>query len=177
MTCSGFDLREYWFEELGPQERRQVEAHLLQCGNCRDELERLRLTQQALLRLKDEEVPRRIAFVSDKVFEPSWAARWWGGLAGGVPRAAFAAALVLAVFFGGAWLSRPSVTVESGRWQIAFGPTDAKLEQSIAQAVAASDARHASELLNLEQTYELLVKQNNILYRQALELRPAAFRQ
>ena len=31
------------------------------------------LTQTALLSLADEEIPQRIAFVSDKVFEP----RWW----------------------------------------------------------------------------------------------------
>ncbi len=33
----------------------------------------LRVTLDAMATLREEEVPRRIAFVSDKVFEP----RWW----------------------------------------------------------------------------------------------------
>lgn len=165
MSCPPFDLRDYLFEELGAGERAQVDSHLAGCAGCRQELERLRLTRAALLRLKDEEMPRRIAFVSDKVFEPSRAARWWAA----VPRFAFGAALLLAVFFGGAWMSRPSITVEQGRWQIAFGGSGAE--------VARLEARHAAEMRNLEQTYELLVKQMNVLYRQSAEMRPALVRQ
>src|SRR5205814_3061629 len=40
---------------------------------CREELAELRLTLDTLSTLREEEIPRRIAFVSDKVFEP----RWW----------------------------------------------------------------------------------------------------
>ena len=165
MSCPPFDLRDYLFEELGAAERTQVDSHLAACAGCRQELERLRLTRAALLHLKDEEMPRRIALVSDKVFEPSRAARWWGA----VPRFAFGAALLLAVFFGGAWISSPSITVEQGRWQIAFGGSGAE--------VTRLEARHAAEMRNLEQTYELLVKQMNVLYRQSAEMRPALVRQ
>ncbi len=173
MNCCPYDLRDYWFQELDAGARREVEAHLHECAGCREELERLRLTQQSLLRLKDEEIPRRIAFVSDKVFEPSRAARWWSAVTGGVPRFAMAASLLLAVFFGGARISRPSLTVDSGRWQIAFGAADSgRLEALEARAV-----RHASDMQNIEQAYELLIKQMNMLYRQAGEMRPAEFRQ
>jgi len=165
MNCSPFDLRDYWLEELGMAERRQVDAHLETCSHCREELERLRVTRQALLRLKDEEVPRRIAFVSDKVFEPSRAARWWTALNAHVPRLAWSMALLLAVLFGGLAMARPSITVERGRWQLAFGGS------------AAVEARHAADMRDVREAYEVLFKQLNVLYQQSAEVRPAAYRQ
>ena len=79
MSCSPFDLKDYYFEELGGAERKQVEAHVTGCRACRDELQRLRLTGTTLLSLREEEIPRRIAFVSDPVFEPSrWRTAWSG---------------------------------------------------------------------------------------------------
>ena len=50
--------------------------------SCREELARLRLTLDALSTLREEEMPRRIAFVSDKVFEP----RWWQSVPASVVR-------------------------------------------------------------------------------------------
>ena len=41
------------------------------CGDCALELDQLRLTTAALRTLPDREIPQRIAFVSDQVFEPS----------------------------------------------------------------------------------------------------------
>ncbi len=169
MNCSPFDLRDYCLEELGMAERRQVEAHLETCCDCREEVERLHVTQQTLLRLKDEEVPRRIAFVSDKVFEPSRAARWWAAFNAHVPRLAWSMALLLAVLFGGLSLARPSITIERGRWQVAFGGDP--------RAVAAIEARHAADMRRVEESYELLVKEMNLLYRQSMEPQPAAYRQ
>ena len=155
MSCCPFDLRDYFFEELGHGERGQVEAHLQTCLNCREELERLRGTQQALLRLKDEEIPRRIAFVSDKVFEPSGAARWWAAL----PKMALAAGLMLLVFIAGAtWNSNRS-------------------EAQIARAMQVMEARHDAEMRNAEQVFEQLDKEVKFLYRQSAEMRPAALRQ
>ncbi len=151
MNCSPFDLRDYFFEELGQAEKRQVEAHVRECNGCREELDRMRSTQQSLLRLKEEEMPRRIAFVSDKVFEPSWLARWW-------PRLALAAASGLVMFVAGAQTARHD---------------DARL----VQAMQAMEARHRDDMQNVEQAYELLVKQMNVLYRQSVEVRPAVFRQ
>ncbi len=66
MNCP--DLKAYLFgEEPGAAE------HLKTCRSCQEEWARLQLTHAALRTLPEEEVPRRIAFVSDKVFEP----RWW----------------------------------------------------------------------------------------------------
>jgi anti-sigma factor RsiW len=102
MSCSPFDLRDYLLQELaGPQQRRQVEAHVKTCAPCREELDRLRITEAALLSLADEEIPQRIAFVSDKIFEPSpwrrWLAAFWnsGARLGFVSAAMLSASLVL----------------------------------------------------------------------------------
>ena len=173
MTCSPHDLRDYFFEELKAEERRQVDEHLHGCARCREELAKLRVTQQALLQLKDEEIPRRIAFVSDKVFEPSRAARWWTALSVRVPRLVFSLALLLAVFFAGAWASRPSITVENGRWQIAFGGAGREIDQKL----ATFEARHSAEIHNAEQAFEQLDKEVKVLYRQSVEPRSAAYRQ
>lgn len=173
MNCAPYDLRDYFWEELGAGERRQVEVHLEGCARCREELGRWQATRRSLLLLKDEEVPRRIAFISDKVFEPSRAARWWAAFSSRAPAFAFSLSLLLAVFFAGVWVSRPSITVEKGRWQIAFGASDARIEQ----AVAAVEARHAADMRDVKDSYELLEKEMSLLYRQSADVRAAAFRQ
>src|ERR1035438_9198470 len=77
MSCSPYDLKDYFLKELADGQQRQVEAHVQSCSGCRQELERLRLTGAALCSLPDEEIPQRIGFVSDPVFERSrWAAFW-----------------------------------------------------------------------------------------------------
>ncbi len=98
MSCSPFDLKDYFLEELAdPQQRHQVEAHVRSCRSCHEELERLQLTQAALFQLRDEEIPQRIAFVSDKVFEPSPAKRWLAAFWGSSARLGFASAAMLSV--------------------------------------------------------------------------------
>jgi anti-sigma factor RsiW len=81
-------LRDYAFDELPAEERRATEQHLAACGDCALELGQLRLTTAALRTLPDREIPQRIAFVSDRVFEPSPFRRFWN--------AGFASACVLA---------------------------------------------------------------------------------
>ena len=98
MSCSPFDLRDYFLQELSdPQQRLQVEAHVKVCRPCQEELERLRLTEAALLTLREEEIPQRIAFVSDKVFEPSPWRRWLAAFWGSTARLGFASAAMLSV--------------------------------------------------------------------------------
>jgi hypothetical protein len=103
MSCSPFDLRDYFLRELAdPQQQRLVEAHLKTCEPCREELDRLRITEAALLCMAEEEIPQRIAFVSDKIFEPSpWrrrlAAFWNSGARLGFASAAMLSASL--VFF------------------------------------------------------------------------------
>src|SRR5438045_1168792 len=107
MSFSPFDLRDYFFGELQDESRRQVDLHLKACSTCQDELDRLRLTQSALLCLRDEEIPQRIGFVSDKVFEPSVARRWWRTFWGSTARLAFASAAMLSIAIIVSALHRP----------------------------------------------------------------------
>jgi anti-sigma factor RsiW len=95
MSCSPFDLKDYFLQELTDPQRRQVEAHVKTCSPCREEMDRLQMTEAALLSLRDEEIPQRIAFVSDKIFEPSPLARWWAGFWGSAARLGFASAAML----------------------------------------------------------------------------------
>ncbi len=154
MPCCPFDLRDYHLEELNAGQRRQVESHVAVCGACREELRRLRLTRQALLRLPEEEMPRRLAFVSDKVFEPAWYARWWAAL----PRLGFALAVLAAVFFAGAWSERRD-------------------QAQVARAIQALEVRHDAQMQGVEEAYRMVVQQMNELYRREAEVRPASFRQ
>src|SRR5580693_4350237 len=92
MTCLSLndkpDWKAYAMGELDPEGRRLAEAHAAVCQSCREELAMFRLTLDALSTLREEEIPRRIAFVSDKVFKP----RWWQQIF----RPSFAAACVIA---------------------------------------------------------------------------------
>jgi len=134
MSCSPFDLRDYLFGELAEAERRQVDVHVRSCGGCQEELERLRITQSTLLELRDEEVPQRIGFVSDPVFEPSGVRRFWRAFWRSGPRLGFAsaamlsAALVIFTFF------RPAVAVPPVN---AAQLDAAKIEQQVSERVAA----------------------------------------
>ncbi len=86
-------LRDYAFDELSANERQAMDQHLAGCGDCALELGRLQLTTAALLTLPDREIPQRIAFVSDRVFEPSAFRRFWNSGA----RLGFASACVLSL--------------------------------------------------------------------------------
>ena len=82
------DWKAYALGELDSNARREAELHAAACSDCQEELSGLRLTMDALGAMREEEVPRRIAFVSDKVFEP----RWWETFL----RPSFAAGAVIA---------------------------------------------------------------------------------
>ena len=93
MSCSQYDLKAYFLGEPDAAGRGAVEEHLKACTACREELDRLRLTGAALASVPNEEMPHRIAFVSDKIFEPRGWARFWGS----APRLGFASAAMLSV--------------------------------------------------------------------------------
>lgn len=86
------DLEAYVLGELTGAERAQVERHLATHPEAAAEVERLQLVTGALRRLPEEAPPRRIAFVSDKVFEPNWLRRFWHS----APRLAFGCSAMLA---------------------------------------------------------------------------------
>ena len=96
MSCKLEDRRPDWksyaLGELDARARQEAESHVAACADCQDELAGLRVTLDAMATLRDEELPRRIAFVSDKVFEP----RWYEKLTQAFLRPSFAAAAVIA---------------------------------------------------------------------------------
>ena len=111
MSCSQFDVKAYFLGELAEPDRRPVEDHLKACQDCREELERLRIMRAALVSVPDEELPRRIAFVSDRVFEPRGWRRWLES----APKLGFASAAMLSAAILAHAFIRPApvVTPES----------------------------------------------------------------
>lgn len=170
------DLRDYILDELAPAQRAAVESWLAGSAEGREEVERLRLTCGALRSLPDEEPPRRIAFVSDKIFEPSPWARFlrWFRVDG--PGFALGSAAVLAVLFAGLWATEPRLTAKAGGWTLAFGPQaetvapapapvpaakpavvdQAVLDAKVQEAVAAERERMRKAL---EQTFAGMIEQ------------------
>lgn len=150
MRCAPFDLKDYFFGELSAQDRRTVDTHLAACSGCREELEALGMTRSALLTVREEEPPRRIAFVSDKVFEPSlWQRLWSSGAKLGFASAAMLSAAI--VFH--AVQARPVVT-SAPPVAVAQQVDQAKLEAEVCRRVQAtlekvvleSEARQAAKL-------------------------------
>ena len=121
MSCSQYDWKAYALGELNATERGAAEGHAATCGACREELAGLRLTLDAMSTLREEEVPRRIAFVSDKVFEPRWWQTLWNPT--------FAAACVLAVAILVHASTRPATV------------TQAQIDAAVTQAVAQMEDR------------------------------------
>ena len=150
MSCSPFDLKDYFLQELPSPERVQVEAHVNHCPTCREELERLQLTGAALFSLRDEEIPQRIAFVSDQIFEPSPLRRWFSGFWGSTARLGFASALLLSasIFFAairpGPIVDRPAVATVAAQQQI-----QQQIQQAVANAVTEVEARQAEKTKQL----------------------------
>jgi len=139
MSCSPYDLRDYLFDELAPAERTDVRAHLAACQSCEAELESLRLTQSALLTIRDEEIPQRIGFVSDKVFEPSPLRRWFSGFWLSASRIGFVSAAMLSAAILTLAL-RPNVQSVHNNAQPAaqtVAMTQAEIDQRIEAAVDA----------------------------------------
>ena len=151
MSCSPFNLRDYHFRELPEDESRQVEGHLKSCVACREELERLRITQAALLSVRDEEIPQRIAFVSDKVFEPSTLRRWWSAFWGSAARLGFASAAMLSVALLVSALSRPAPAPPPPRVDLVRlqAEWNAHIDTAIRQAVAEAEARQSRKTSDL----------------------------
>jgi len=181
MSCSPFDLRDYFLKELPEADRRQVDQHLKGCRTCREELDRLHLTEAALLTLRDEEIPQRIAFVSDKVFEPSPARRWWTALWSSGSRLGFASAGLLSAALVFSALMRPapvSVPVPSASQTASISPQelDRRIADAVSKASAEIEARQeqktAAIVAALEKRHEIdrnglmLAMENNLQYLQ-----------
>ncbi|MGH9558792.1 MAG: hypothetical protein ACRD30_06080 [Bryobacteraceae bacterium] len=139
-----FDWKGYALGELGAGECREAEAHAEICLECRQELAAVRLTLDALSTLREEEVPRRIAFVSDKVFEPRWWRRVWSP--------SFAAACVVAAaIVAHGFAMRPAAPAapqaDEARIEAAVAQrVSAALDSAVAKAVAESTRRQNQQM-------------------------------
>jgi hypothetical protein len=193
MSCSPFDLKDYFFAELSNENRRAVDQHLSACAGCRQELSALNLTRTALLSVPDEEPQRRIAFVSDKVFEP----RWWQTIWHSGPKLGFVSAamltfaiLVHATQYG--TQQRPPIAPQALQPQTVAavqGITEQQVNQRVQKAVAAVEARqaakfeqvlarqkqldyeHRAELVSLEENFNVMRKTMGVMYRASSDTR------
>ena len=170
MSCE-IDLKAYALGEMVQRERVVLEDHLRLCRSCRDELDRLNLTHAALASLEDEEIPRRISFVSDRVFEP----RWWQTIWHSGPVMGFASAALLAgAILVHGFEARPVVTANSvdtsqierrienqmnARVQAAVSEAQAKQAAEFAKIVNASEQQRKADLATLQDAVEYYQKQ------------------
>jgi hypothetical protein len=175
MSCSPFDPRDYYFNELAENERRLTEVHVKTCANCREDLERLRATEAVLLTLSDEEIPQRIGFISDPVFQPSPWRRGWDALWGSAARLGFASAAMLSVALLVFALVHPVTPIRAPAPALDRAALEAdfsrRINDAVQKAVAASEARQAG------MTKELLAaaEHRNDLERQAMVVRVAEY--
>jgi anti-sigma factor RsiW len=144
MSCSPFDLNDYFLKELQDSERRQVEGHVRECPRCREELERLRRTEASLFALREEEIPQRIAFVSDKVFEPAPWRRWWAAFWGSAARLGFASAAMLSVAILVFALTRPVGQSPVTMASVATADVQAQIQAAVEKAVHESELRQSA---------------------------------
>jgi anti-sigma factor RsiW len=147
MSCSPFDLNDYFLKELPETERREVESHVRECRQCCEELERLRLTEASLFALREEEIPQRIAFVSDKVFEPAPWRRWWGAFWGSAARLAFASSAMLLVAILVFALTRGPVQTRVVTAYVAPPDVQAQIQTAVDKAVRDKTERMMADFL------------------------------
>jgi anti-sigma factor RsiW len=168
MSCSPFDLNDYFLQELPAPKLRQVEAHVKTCQSCAEELDRLRIMGAALRSVPDEEIPQRIAFVSDKIFEPSpWrrrlAAFWNSGARLGFVGAAMLSASLLVFALRPApapvtivrTVAAPapaSLAQTSAVTAVSEAEVQRRIQAAVEKAVDAKTAAMAKELDNARRT-------------------------
>ncbi len=159
MNITSDVLKDYVFGELNAAERRTVETAIAADPALRDEVARLQVTQSALFSLREEELPRRIAFVSDKVFEP----KWWQVWLNSGPRVGFASAALLAgaIVFHGAVQPAPVAAPVAAFDQARF---EQRISEEVARALPVAleqaEKRHrmqlASAIKEAENKYQRL---------------------
>jgi anti-sigma factor RsiW len=153
MNCTFFDTnpeskpdwKAYVLREMSADAARQAEAHLATCSICHEEVATLRLTLDTLSMLREEEMPRRIAFVSDKVFEP----RWWQRVFS--PTFAAGALVAAAILIHG--------SLRPGQAQV-----NAAVDKAVSQAVSQVEARHMQEIQAMYEQLEFRDKQVSNMY-------------
>jgi anti-sigma factor RsiW len=170
-TSCSIDLRAFVLGEMTQREKGAVEDHVRACRSCRDELERLTLTHSSLAMLEDEEPPRRIAFVSDRVFEP----RWWQTIWHSGPAMGFASAALLAVAILAHGFARPVVTASAPAVDQAQierrveARLNAQFHAELTKAVDEAQAKQSAEFAKLQQAAELQRKSDLANYQQVAD--------
>jgi hypothetical protein len=149
MGCDHYDWKSYALGEMDLPERREAEAHAAVCSNCREELATLRLTLDTLSTLREEEIPRRIAFVSDQIFEPHWYQRAFRA----VWSPNFAAACVIA----------GAILVHAFARPASNDQIQAQVEAAVTKAVANVEAENADHIDRVVRSYD---SRNSDLYKE-----------
>ena len=173
MSCSlsdlNLDLKAYALGEVTRREQSAVEDHVRACQSCREELDRLNLTRSALASLEDEEVPRRIAFVSDQVFEP----RWWQTMWRSGPAMGFASAALLAAAILVHGFARPVVVDAAQIERRVETQVSARLDAAVSRAVNDAQAKQSADFANVldatEKRFESQRQADLATVRQAAE--------
>jgi len=166
-----------------------MDEELREYSRTPEDAERLAATLTALRSLPDEEIPRRIAFVSDKVFTPKWWQRFpaWG----------FASAALLAgAIVAHGYVQRPAVVppaapvaqVDTSEIERKFierkfearlesrlkevsAEHDAKLRAAVAATERRLEFEHRAQMLTIEENFNLMRKQMNRMIVATAELR------
>lgn len=167
MNCSSVDLKAYLLGEAAQPEKNSVEDHVRACQSCREELDRLRLMHTALLSLPEEDIPQRIAFVSDKVFEPRWFETIWrSGPAMGFASSALLAAAILVHAY-----ARPTTVtapVDNARIE---REVDTRVNAAVTKALSETQAKQAQEVASMldaaEKRFELKRQSDMAMVQQA----------
>lgn len=179
MSCTAFDVRDYFLGELPEAERREADRHIKACETCTGELEQLKLMRNALASIRDEDPPQRIGFVSDKVFEPSPVRRWLGSFWLSGARLGFASAAMLAAAIVFSATQRPVEKIVETRTVAAAQPdlqaliskavadVEARQERKTRDLLAASEAKHemAQRALNakLAVSFDMMERRHGVL--------------
>jgi len=166
MSCSIDNLKALVVGEMTRQEQGVVEDHVHGCQSCREELNRLNLTRAALASIEDEEIPRRIAFVSDRVFEPRWwQTIWYSGPVMGFASAALLAAAILVHGFArpatvdAAQIERRVEAQVSVKLDAAVHEAQAKQSAEFAKVLSATERQRQADLATFQQAAEYYQKQ------------------
>jgi hypothetical protein len=133
--------------DLPGAERRELEAHLDVCPQCRMERESFARTVQMLASAEDEPAPRHF-FISP---EPQPVSPWriFTQLPSG-RRAAFAGAFVLAILLCGAALSQFHARLDTEGWSVGFGRGDldtAALREGLMKTAAEESQNNRRQLM------------------------------
>lgn len=146
------DLHGYVLGELSAAERQQVEQLITTDPEVALEVERLQLTHGMLRRLPEEEPPRRIAFVSDKVFEPKWYQTWYQTWWNSGARLAFAGMSMLAVaIVTHGLVMRPAAVTTSAPPTNLEAIVQARVEQEVARRMEPAIAKAMADAESRQQ--------------------------